>query len=1111
MSLPYLKGNCTRYQNLIEKEISKSGALVSQDAMEEDISELLRQVESSTRRLKDFSGKLEENIEKWSLSVESKEVDQGEVDKFTGDSERLFALLAEAAEHIDQLMMLERSLQERITTVKATRQTTDSRLDHIVFLQEKMQEQILQFQELQLHQSQFHTAPQGPLAVRLPKLELPSYNGDKIKFKDFWDAFDATINRNSKLSRIEKFNYLQSKLTGEAKAAISGISLSHENYDVAIDIIQERFGDAQSVINKHYMELINIQPVTNDTLSLRRLYDDLEKHMRSLEALRQDVNQDVFVSMITSKLPKETLLQLEIQKGSRDKWTVKKLRDLFKAYVTAKESTEFQASDAHNHVENHATAEALMISTKESKERRNASSAKSPVCSFCNGYHWTDECRKYRTIEDRKQRIKGKCYICLRPGHRIKDCRVVKPCFHCRESRNHHRSLCPKKFPHQRDESTRLEKSTQKETSCLADESHKEKHSTAESLQESSMFTSGDIVLMQTAHTEVSNPVTNKKEAVRILMDSGSQRTYITEDLAKRLNFRMGQTEEISLITFGADKLKRVKTPQVILKMKLKEEEFMTINANVVPKITGTILRRPIPQIAREKLFSLCRHLQMSDTIPTAFEDSRVDILIGNDYYLDIISSEKIGVQEGLYLLGSKLGWIITGRTHSSNDERKEHQMMIANGLLSITECCLRSSERCLPVKPLLEDFWNLETIGIKDSPYTSDDEVALRNFNSTLEMGNNRYHVTWPWKSSCPELPENRELAYGRFKSLVHKMQSKPDFLQKYDEIIQDQCTKGIIEKIPHSSEETGIKHYIPHHAVIDPTKPTTKVRIVYDASAKSKQSNLSLNECLHRGPVMLQDLCGLLLRFRMNRIGIVADIEKAFLQVGLQVKDRDATRFFWLKDVNTRSIENNTQVYRFCRVPFGVISSPFLLAATIDHHLSMYNSETAENIRNNIYVDNVITGVDTVTDAEVLYKDSKEIFSAMSMNLRDWASNNKEFYNSIPKSDQSVREKMKILGLTWILTDDTLAVPCLKCETEVMPVTKREVLQRVASIYDPLGFFTPVTLKTKLFLQMLWRKNLDWDEQLTEEDVQQWQLISTDLQDIPQCHMPRYIGLPG
>ena len=145
--------------------------------------------------------------------------------------------------------------------------------------------------------------------------------------------------------------------------------------------------------------------------------------------------------------------------------------------------------------------------------------------------------------------------------------------------------------------------------------------------------------------------------------------------------------------------------------------------------------------------------------------------------------------------------------------------------------------------------------------------------------------------------------------------------------------------------------------------------MRVVYDASAKTKQENRSLNECLYRGPVMLQDLCGLLLRFRLRKVGIVADIEKAFLQIGLQEKDRDATRFFWLKDINTPILENNIQVYRFCRVPFGVISSPFLLASTIDYHLSTYQSDTAENIRNNIYVDNVITGVDSLADAEMMY----------------------------------------------------------------------------------------------------------------------------------------------
>ena len=165
-------------------------------------------------------------------------------------------------------------------------------------------------------------------SIKLPQLEIPTFGGDKMRWKEFWDTFAATVDNNPNLTNIEKLNYLNSKLIGEAKSAVSGILLSNENYSVTVTLLKERFGDVQSVVNCHYTELINITQAINSSKGLRQLYDQIEKHLRSLEALHQDVNQEVCISIITSKLPKDVLVQLEMQKGARNRWTVDRLRDI---------------------------------------------------------------------------------------------------------------------------------------------------------------------------------------------------------------------------------------------------------------------------------------------------------------------------------------------------------------------------------------------------------------------------------------------------------------------------------------------------------------------------------------------------------------------------------------------------------------------------------------------------------------------------------------------------------------------------------------------------------------------------------------------------------------
>ena len=363
------------------------------------------------------------------------------------------------------------------------------------------------------------------------------------------------------------------------------------------------------------------------------------------------------------------------------------------------------------------------------------------------------------------------------------------------------------------------------------------------------------------------------------------------------------------------------------------------------------------------------------------------------------------------------------------------------------------------------------------------------------------------PWKEESPSLPSNYDLARGRLRSQVNRLSRNDKHLQKYDAVIQDQVQKGIVEVVPDEDCTNTLKHYIPHHEVLTSEKTTTKLRIVFDASAETRKKNQSLNESLHRGPVILEDLCGLLLRFRLHKVALVADVEKAFLQVGLQPDDRDVTRFLWLKDPSKPTLEKYVQVLRVTRVPFGMISSPFLFAATIKHHLTKAASPIAHQIADNMYVDNMITGVETSRQADELYKEAKTLFQSASMNLREWASNSFEFLQNIPECDRSSAETMKVLGTSWNLTADTIFINgSHNLSSEV--TTKRDALQSVSRIYDPLGLFSPATLNAKLFIQELWKQGKDWDETFSQSDQQEWNKIYESLTPLSSQPLPRYIG---
>lgn len=1132
-TVPYLKGVRTRYINILKKETTVASHILACDPDSEDEREFIPKINKCIDRLQIYCEKVENQTDKLAEAI-------GESDK-----ELISQLVVENEEMCDGAMEYILNLKQFKETISIAKAEVaeekekygfdkmcelQKQMNHIVANQLKQQHEFLEKQELR--EKEFASA------VKLPKLDIISFYGEKIKWTEFWDAFENAVHNNKKLSNIEKFNYLKSKVSGEAKCAIQGLTLSKENYDVAIGILKDRFGNEQDVIDLHYNKMINLPTATNKTSSLRGLLDNIEKHLRSLEVLKQNINQDVFVSMIRAKLPEEVLMQLEILHGAKNKWTVEDLRGSLHNYITAREHSEkkdgptesmsrtqtpprfdkpipniikrsqniqFQpggksefrpfirsSQRTRNSHPSAASGEALIVNTKNTSVTRFYDQ-----CRYCNNRHWSDECEKYPTLEERKKQLKDSCYRCLKVGHVSKECKKSKTCVYCGEINSHHRSLCPQKFK-RKISSAHLSG----EISDLTEQSA--------CANENVLISSGEVVLMQTATCQINNPANSKSDIIRLILDSGSQRTYITEKLAEQLQLTRENEEEIKLVTFGCENPKTIKTTRTKLSLKLKNGQYFEISANIVPVISGVVQRKAMKLNSSKNLEHLVSSLDLADSIPNEFESSSIELLIGNDYYLDIVLSQKIEVQPGLYFLATKLGWILTGRTTEPDNYINGTNMLILTYGNDVTESGFYTNiDEVHPQKPDLQDFWNVETIGVLDDSETRNDGIVRKEFNENIRYENGRYQVTWPWKDKDPDLPVNRELAMGRLKSALSKMRNKPQLLKVYDTIIQDQLEKGVIEKVDKTSVD-GPKHYLPHHAVINPLNPTTKLRIVYDASAKSKKMNNSLNDCLYRGPVLLNDLCGLLMRFRLHQIAIIADIEKAFLQVGLQPSQRDVTRFIWLKDSNQTTLDSdNIQEFRFCRVPFGVISSPFLLGATIGCHLDSFNSELSNKLKKDIYIDNVITGAKNVEEAILLYRGAKSMFRSASMNLREWVSSDFQVNQFIDKEDMAVRETSKVLGHKWTIETDSISLKESNVLQESRSVTKRSVLKQLSSVFDPLGLFSPVLLKGKLLLQSLWCKRLEWDDEISRDDEEIWLSIRSDLSKLPEYQVKRCISL--
>ena len=192
----------------------------------------------------------------------------------------------------------------------------------------------------------------------------------------------------------------------------------------------------------------------------------------------------------------------------------------------------------------------------------------------------------------------------------------------------------------------------------------------------------------------------------------------------------------------------------------------------------------------------------------------------------------------------------------------------------------------------------------------------------------------------------------------------------------------------------------------IIRRDKQATKLRVVYDGSVKS--SGPSLNGCLYTGLTMTQSIMDIILRFRSHRIAVAGDIEKAFLMVSVAKVDRNILRFLWLDDVWSEHPKAIT--IRFTRVVFGLSSSPFLLNATIRHHIEQYRCEEPKFVDaflRAIYVDDLNSGGNDDDSVYMFYKKAKLRLAEGGLNLRKFVTNSPGLMEKIERNESTLFSK--------------------------------------------------------------------------------------------------------
>ncbi|KAI5755601.1 hypothetical protein M8J77_018252 [Diaphorina citri] len=886
---------------------------------------------------------------------------------------------------------------------------------------------------------------------KLPTLKLREFGGELKDWLPFWSQFEK-IDQDTGMADVDKLGYLTMSMSkgSSAEQLVLSYPATGKMYGAVVQALKDRFGRIDLLTEFYIRQLLKIiLENSKDKLSVSALYDSLQSHLRNLEML--DISKDncaaILLPLVSSCISQDLLQTWERQAqgcvSTKDR--LENILEFLRA-ETERDQKLALAMDGFgmNSPVSAPRSSKPKVRQTEGKTIPTAStlvndSNNTPVkvmtCIFCKGTHNSQDCKKAQSMSMAERRDcvnKTKaCYCCLRPGHRGSYCRSRPKCNICKKG--HFPIMCTVTVTQDQVLTNNLQCSVP--------------------------------VVMQTLTVCVRTKNSQLKRA-RILIDSGSQKSYVLEKLVNDMDCKPIRKENIQHSLFGGS-VTDSKSHNVYLVdvSKLDLSYQCTFEALDQPKICGPIASVPKgPWIAELS--------ERNIVLPDLGNESEISILIGSDIAAKLYTGNIVHLSSGLVAMETHLGWTISGKVPGVTGVSSNMATLVTN--LFVKEASI-------------SDLWSLDVIGITDPTERkskADLEKATHDhFNNTVKVNEvGRFEVRLPFLKDHPPISENYDLSLRRLQSTLKKLEHG-SYREGYGKVLEEWQKAGIIEEVP-LDEQDKPAHYLPHHHVIKPGS-TTPIRPVFDASAK-EMGKCSLNECLDSGPNLIEKIPSALAKFRQRKIGVSGDITKAFLQISVAPNDRDFLRFLW------QTTDGQLKVFRHCRVLFGASPSPFLLEACINLHIdttlslckegkSNYSIELLELLKNSFYVDNCLASVDNIEQAQSFITLASSVMIERGFELRGWE-----------KSGDQVDKTTNVLGLVWDRYSDTLAINTERLSTMKFDnVTKKIMLSAAHRLFDPLGIISPVVLIPKILLQQTWKENLSWNEAVNEDiktKFQQW-----------------------